>query len=265
MVIFRYALASLFESRLFVIFFSFCFLPSVVAMVMIYMRYNLEMIMQFELRLNELLTINAEFFAQWVQLPQLAVTFVMIMLIGPTLVSPDLRNNALSLYLSRSISQPSYVLGKLLVLLVLCSVVTWIPALLLVLFQSYLAGSNWLMENLNLIIAPVLMSLAWIISLSMMSLAVSAWVKWKVISRLVFFGIFFMGSALSAIIREVFGGWTGSILSISDLSEVMIATLYGVTTWQRMPFSVAISVFIVITLGSAYLLSKRIRAFEVVS
>ena len=265
LVIFRYAMADLFESRLFSVFFTLCFLPSAVVMVMIYMRYNLELLIQFDLRFEELLDIDAEFFAYWLQRWQSGVSFVLIMLIGPTLVSPDLRNNALSLYLSRSITRTSYVVGKLMVLLVLCSAITWIPAILLILFQSYLGGSEWLLANLHLLTAPILVSLIWIGTLSMISLAVSAWVKWKVLSRLFFFGIFFVGSAISAIIREVFGGWAGSLANIAELSDVLIAGVYGVRASFQMPLTYALSTFLLLTVVSVILLARRIRAFEVSS
>ena len=51
--------------------------------------------------------------------------------IGPGQISPDLANNALSLYLARPFSRVEYVLGKMSVLLILMSVMTWVPGLLL--------------------------------------------------------------------------------------------------------------------------------------
>ena len=51
-------------------------------------------------------------------------------------MSPDLRNNGLPLYLSRPFSRTEYVLGKMSVLLILLSAITWVPGLLLFLFQA---------------------------------------------------------------------------------------------------------------------------------
>jgi ABC-type transport system involved in multi-copper enzyme maturation permease subunit len=264
-VIFRYAWSDLFASRLFSVFFTLCFLPSAIVMVLIYMRYNIEMLIQMDLRLDELVQIDASFFAFWMQGPQLVAAFVMILLTGPTLVAPDLNNNALSLYLSRSISRSGYVMGKLMVLVALCSVITWIPALGLILFQAWLAGPGWLMDNLNLLLAPVLVTIPWVIALSMMSLAVSAWVQWKVISRLVFFGLFFVGLGLGNAFNAVFSGWQGSLVKISRLTEVLIAHSYGVENPHNLPFWAAATTLLVLTIASGFLLSRRIRAFEVVS
>ena len=64
----------------------------------------------------------------------------MALLVGPPLVSRDLRNNALPLYLCRPFSRTEYVMGKMSVMLILLSAITWVPQLLLFLFQSYLRG-----------------------------------------------------------------------------------------------------------------------------
>ena len=47
--------------------------------------------------------------------------------VGPGQVSPDLANNALSLYLARPFSRAEYVLGKMSVLVILLSLMTWVP------------------------------------------------------------------------------------------------------------------------------------------
>jgi len=229
------------------------------------MRYNLEMLVQFDIRPDALLTIDAEFFAYWMQRPQMMVSFILIMVVGPGLISPDLRNNALPLYLSRPVSKTYYILGKLLVLLVLGSMVTWVPGLLLIGFQAYLAEDGWLMNNLRFPFAAIASAMIWILCLSMISLAVSAAIKSKVLARFFFFGLIFIGSAVSGATRHLFGGWLGSIVSLPDTVQVMIASMYGTFTWHEMPVEVAGLVFVVTTLLATGFLTRRIRAFKVVS
>ena len=264
-VIFRYAIADVFSSRLFSIFFTLCFIPPLVLMCFIYMRYNIEMLVQFDINPGELLTINADFFAYWMQRPQMIVSFILVMVVGPGLISPDLRNNALPLYLSRPVSKAYYILGKLLVLMVLGSMVTWVPALFLISFQAYLAGDGWLMDNLRFPVAAISSAMVWLLCLSMISLAVSASIKSKVLARLFFFGLIFMGSAVSGTTRHLFGGWLGSVISLPDTAQVMIASMYGTFTWHEMPGEVAALVFVITTLLATVFLTRRIRAFEVVS
>ncbi len=66
---------------------------------------------------------------------------------GPGQVSPDLANNALSLYLARPFSRVEYVLGKMSVLVILMSLMTWVPGLLLFGLQGYLEGWDWMTAN----------------------------------------------------------------------------------------------------------------------
>lgn len=270
LVIFRYALADVFKSRLFIAFFAICFLPSLIMFCIIYLYYNFELLLSFQVPLDEMMTIDGTFFAIFVQYPQMFLIFVMILTIGPTMISPDLRNNAMPLYLSRSINKASYVFGKLLVLLVLGSLISWIPSLMLIILQASLSGDGWLLNNLHIPFAAVVSSLSWIVSLSLLAFAVSACVKWKAVSRLFFFGIFLLGSALGEVIKEIFGGWGGSLANLAAASQTIVVDLYAVDTTQfslgrQMPFEMAVLVFFVVTSLALFILTRRIRAFQVVS
>ena len=79
---------------------------------------------------------------------QASLAFFVTLLVGPPLVARDLRNNALPLYLCRPFTRAEYVLGKMSVLLILLSAITWIPQLLLFCFQAYLDGAGWFVLNL---------------------------------------------------------------------------------------------------------------------
>ncbi len=262
-VIFRYASADVFSSKLFTAFFVLCFIPPLVMMCMIYMNYNLEMLSLLNLPLDELITVDANFFAHWMQIPQMWLVFALVMFVGPALISPDISSNALPLYLSRPINKTNYVFGKLLVLLVLGSLITWIPAWLLILFHANLGDQPWLLNNLHIPLASVVSSLIWIICLSMLSLAVSAWVKWKALARLFFFGFIWLSSALGAAIENIFGGWKGSTVSFIDSLDVMVSGLYGVQSNNSMPSTASYLFFITVTVLATLLLARKIRAFEV--
>ena len=263
-VIFRYALADVFSSKLFTAFFVLCFIPPLVMMCMVYMNYNLEMLSLLNLPLDKLITVDANFFAHWMQIPQMWLVFALVMFVGPALISPDISSNALPLYLSRPINKTNYVFGKLLVLLVLGSLITWIPAWLLILFHANLGDQPWLLNNLHIPLASVVSSLIWIICLSMLSLAVSAWVKWKALARLFFFGFVWLSSALGAAIENIYGGWKGSTVSFIDSLDVMVSGLYGVTSSSSsMPSTASYLFFITVTVLATVLLARKIRAFEV--
>ena len=91
LVVTRYALADFFSSRLFVAFFLLCFVPSVVFLVAIYLRYNVEAMVHMGISAGELFDIDTEFFARFFQRPAAMLSFAVVLFVGPALVSPDLR------------------------------------------------------------------------------------------------------------------------------------------------------------------------------
>src|SRR5438046_1137821 len=123
----RYAIGRLFQSRLLVIFYVLCFVPTLVGLSAVYISHNVDLLMSIFPRLRvpdaELVPVNAGFFLTFMTIQSVLSVFVNA-LIGPGLVSPDLTNNALPLYLSRPFSRGEYILGKFSVLFLLLSLIT---------------------------------------------------------------------------------------------------------------------------------------------
>ena len=95
----------------------------------------------------------------------MGIAWLTALVLGPALVSADLRNNGLPLYLSRPFGRWEYVLGKSSVMLIMLSLVTWVPGMLLFLFQSYMAGWDWLKQYWRVGVGILLTSLLWIVLL----------------------------------------------------------------------------------------------------
>lgn len=270
LVIFRYALADVFQSRLFVAFFFISLLLPLLLMCALYVYHNLDLLLQFDVSLDELTTIDGNAFALAMQIPQNGLLFVMVLAIGPTMISPDLRNNAMPLYLSRPINKASYIFGKLLVLIFLGSLISWIPGLLLILLQAFLEGNGWFGNNLQIPLASIVTSLTWIVSLSLLAFAVSAWVKSKAVARMFFFGLILLGSILGEVIEEVFGGMGGYIVNLFAALEVLMTALYNADSEllgfvPQMPVEIAVLQFLIVSLLALLVLTRRIRAFQVVT
>src|SRR3989441_4407849 len=147
LVIPRHAFRDVFKSKLFTAFFVVCFAPLLVEAILIYLHHNVNALAILKIDVRRLLPIDAYFFEAFVGV-QAGFAFLLTLLVGPPLVARDLRNNALPLYLCRPFTRTEYVLGKMSVLLILLSAITWIPQLLLFLFQSYLEGASWFIANL---------------------------------------------------------------------------------------------------------------------
>src|SRR6266850_2560080 len=145
-ILVRYAVKEVFDSRLFTAFFSLCFAPTFAALFIIYFSHSVEALRALGLPPVARVDINNTFFMTILDI-QTTLAFFIAAFLGPNLVTPDLANNALSFYLSRPLTRTEYVLGKLLVLLGLTSLITWIPSLLLFNFQAALEGGSWLGNN----------------------------------------------------------------------------------------------------------------------
>jgi ABC-2 type transport system permease protein len=263
----RYAFRDVFKGRLFAIFFTLCFLPPFAGLLMIYLHHNMSALTALGLpaaELKQILPIDAEFFWRglWVQG---ALTFAITLLVGPALVAPDLRNNGLALYLSRPFSRAEYVVGKMFVLITLLSLLTWIPGLLLFLFQSYLEGGGWMMDNLGIAGALFAGSWMWIVMLSLLAMVVSATVKWKPVARVALMAIFFVLMGFGQAINEALDTWWGMLLSSWHVIGSIWFSLFGLGTSPDLPPPGA--AWVAWTVGCAiclWLLSRRLRAYEVV-
>jgi ABC-2 type transport system permease protein len=163
-----------------------------------------------------LVPIDGSFFGFFIKF-QGTIAFFLTLLVAPPLISRDLTNNGLPLYLARPFSRAEYILGKMSVILILTSLMTWVPGILLFLFQSYLEGGGWFTQNLWIAYAIWSGSWVWIIFLGLLSLAISAWVKWRVIASAVLLAIFFIPSIVGGVINTLFVTRYGSLISLGDL------------------------------------------------
>jgi len=274
----RHAYRGVFKSKLFTAFFVICFIPLLVEAILIYLHHNVNALGILRVNVRELIPIDASFFETFVNL-QGGFAFFVALLVGPPLVSRDLRNNALPLYLCRPFSRTEYVLGKMSVLLILLSLITWIPQLLLFFFQSYLEGATWFVSNLWIASAIVIGSVVWILLLALLSQAVSALVKWRVVASAALLGIFFIPSVFGEFINVVFMTRWGHIVSLGALMKNVSDGLFGtfVRTTGRFsafdgrevilnepPLWCSWAALFVICAICLALLSKKVKAYEVV-
>jgi ABC-2 type transport system permease protein len=230
LIIPRHAYRAVFNSKLFTAFFLICFLPLLVEAILIYLHHNVSAIAIMQINVRELVPIDAFFFQTFINI-QGGFAFFVALLVGPPLVSRDLRNNALPLYLCRPFSRTEYVVGKMSVILILLSAMTWIPQLLLFLFQAYLEGFAWFKSNLWIASAIIIGGVVWALLLALLSQTVSALVKWRVIASGVLLGIFFIPTVFGEFINEVFQTRWGHIISLGALMKNATAGLFG--TFER--------------------------------
>lgn len=282
LVIPRHAFRDVFKSKLFTAFFAICFIPLLVEAILIYLHHNVSALAIMRINAREIIPIDASFFQTFVNL-QGGFAFFVTLLVGPPLVSRDLRNNALPLYLCRPFSRTEYVAGKMAVVLILLSAITWVPQLLLFLFQSYLQGGRWLLDNLWIAVAIFIASVVWILLLALLSQAISALVKWRVIASAALLGLFLIPSVFGEVVNVLFRTRWGNLISLDALTRNITAGLFG--TFERAPSIITgmdgevisrmvitepplwaswAALFVVCAICLA-ILSAKVKAYEVVS
>jgi ABC-2 type transport system permease protein len=226
LVIPRHAYRDVFRSKLFVAFFAACYVFPLLAACVIYLHHNVNAIALLKVDIRELAPINASFFHYFTTF-QCSLAFLLNVIVGPPLVSRDMANNAIPLYLCRPFSRAEYVAGKLSVLAILLSLVTWVPGLILFCFQASLEGAGWLWSNLWIAGSIFLGSAVWIVLLGVTALAISAWVKWRVVASGAMLGIFFIPSVFGEIVNGLFMTRIGHLFSFGALMNNVWLGLFG--------------------------------------
>lgn len=265
----RYAFGEALSSKLFAGFLILCWLWVLAVAVLIYLPHNLGIIEAFQLKPENVSSFfqdyGPDFFYPWfVRSYGVISSFVVAFVLGPALISADLRNNGLPLYLARPFSRPEYLLGKATVLIAMISAVTWVPASLLYLLQASLGGRDWLADHWSLGPRMVLCFLVWIVVLTLLSLSVSAYVRWKPAARVALMAIFLIGPPMAALVNFHMGTYWGSIIDIPTVIGTIWAGLLGVDAPADLPVWAACLVLVVACGASVVLLDRKVRAYEVV-
>ena len=269
LIIPRHAYRDVFASKLFTGFFALSFVCPLVMAILIYLHHNLTAMAIFQIDVRNLAPINGFFFQIFVSI-QTSLAFLLTVLIGPPLISRDLANNALPLYLCRPFSRAEYVIGKMSVLLILISLITWVPGELLYLFQSYLEGAGWFAGNLRFAVAIFIGSWTWILLLALLSVTISAWVKWRLAASAAIFGLFIISNVIGLMVNNVLRTRWGSIFNLTIIMKTIEDSLFrdsnsmGLPPWMVLPTAAAWIALGVFSAMCLLLLTRKVRAYEVV-
>ena len=125
-VIARAGIRSMFAKRAFLGLLLVAWLPFFVRAFLFYAAANLPQ--------AQMLAPTAETFRQFLEQQETFVFFVTVY-VGAGLIANDRRANALQIYLSKPLTRAEYIFGKLAVLMTFLLLVTWIPAMVLLIVQ----------------------------------------------------------------------------------------------------------------------------------
>jgi ABC-type transport system involved in multi-copper enzyme maturation permease subunit len=267
-VLTRYGLGRLFDSRMFTAYTVFCFLPFLLGLALIYFVHSTAAQMILGVKFGREPLIDNRFFFQFL-VSESWLGFVLVAWAAPGMISKDFANHSIQLYLSRPLSRAEYLVGKISVLATLLSFTTWIPALILFGVQAEMQGNGWGWENLWIAGAILLASLLWIALMSLLSMALTVWVKWRIAATALFFGVLsFMagfGFAVNAVLRTKWG-W---LLNVPHSIALVWGALFRMPVWmlqfrgEVIPLWSAWASLLAICIFSIWLLDRRLRAREV--
>jgi ABC-2 type transport system permease protein len=269
-VLSRYGFSTLFQSRALTAYTVFCFVPFLGCMAFIYLMHNAAFRSALSMQSVQTNWINNMFFMRFMGV-EAWMAFVLTAWAAPGMISKDFSNHAVQLYLSRPLSRAEYLVGKVSVLGVLLSCVTWIPALILFLIQAQLEGHGWGWDNLWMVGSIIVSGLLGIAVVSLIAMAISVWVRWRIAATALMMGIFFVlpgfGAAVGAVLRTQWG-WLfnfgyliievwARLFRIVDQPMRRGAGLYLVPVWS------AWVTLLTVCATCVWLLHRRLKAREV--
>ncbi len=263
LVLFRYSRRNLFRSKLQTGLFVLCFFYPLVSLITIYLAHNLSFLERFGTTGGPFVRIDNKFFFYFVNV-QGMLAFVLTAFSGPGLISPDIANGALPLYFCRPFSRAEYVLGKASVLVILLSEITLMPGLVLFAVQSSLAGPEWAWHHLWIAGSIILSSLIWIAILSLLAMALSAWVKWRIVAGALLLAVLFFGAGFAQAINGVMRTQSGHFIDIVYLMATVWSSLFRMDSGRAMSPAqawIALLGYCGICLA---LLVRKVRAYEVI-
>jgi ABC-2 type transport system permease protein len=263
LVVTRYALGDVFTSRVFTAFYALCFLPSVLGLLFIYLSHNVPLLNQLGAPPDLMKVLTSQFFMvlfSWQAVP----AFLVAVLVSPSLIAADLSNNALPLYLARPITRAEYVLGKTAVLALLLSPMTWVMGLAIFVLQASLEGGGWWINNYQIGVAYLMGHLTWIVVISMLTLAISAWVRYKPVARGALFAIIFILAGFATAVNAVTRTSWGDLIHLVRAINSVVMSLFGAPTPSGLPVVWNWLTLAFATLLSLWLIWRKLRPHEVI-
>jgi ABC-2 type transport system permease protein len=259
----RYAWQRLYQQRLVLLLTMLAFVWPLLCSGFIYLTNHGELLQGLDRDFREFIQVNGTFFSVFMYV-QAGFAVFLTALAGPGLVAPDLTNNALPLYFSRPITRWSYALARLSVIVGMLSVVTWVPGLLLFGLQVGLAGGWWFLANWTLGAGVVIGFLLWLLILSLVAMAASAYVKWRVVAGAVSLAFFFILAGVSAMIDEVFRVSWGHVLDPAWSVNRVWCSLLGVNPPDGPGLGASLLALTVFVFLLTVVIERKLRPIEVV-
>ena len=217
--------------------------------------------------------INAEFFQKFLfrLVPTLAAPIPSAMLIaliaifgGSGLIATDLKNNALSLYLSKPLSWIDYLIGKFAVIGILLGSLTVVPGLLLFLEQALLADVSFLKENYWLPFSIIAYSVLLILSASLLMLLFSSLTSNPRYATIGFCAVWFGSPIIQQLLKDITRTSKTAVVSIWANYDILGSALFDGSQHHAVHWAWSLLTVLALIALCLFVLHRRIRAVEIV-
>jgi ABC-type transport system involved in multi-copper enzyme maturation permease subunit len=192
--------------------------------------------------------------------------FIVTIYVGAGLIANDRRANALQIYLSKPLMRSEYIAGKAAILFAFLMLVTWVPAILLVLLQIMFTGTfEFVQKNLFLFPAITVASLLQVFVATFTMLALSSLSKSSRYVAILYAGIIFFTLAIYGVLLGITGSTKMSYVSVSASLTQVIDVIFRLKPRYATPWPVSLTVILGLVALSISVLERRVRGVEVVT
>ena len=183
---------------------------------------------------------------------------------GSGLIATDLKNNALSLYLSKPISWIDYLIGKFAVIGILIGCLTLIPGLLLFLEHVLLTDTPFLKENYWIPLSIVAYSVLITLSSSLLMLLFSSLTSNPRYAIIGFCAVWFGSPVIYEVLKAITRTSKMALISIWANYDILGTVLFAGSHNYAVHWAWALLVQIALIVLCLFVLHRRIRAVEIV-
>jgi ABC-2 type transport system permease protein len=206
-----------------------------------------------------------EMFRDFLEQQSVFVFFITVY-VGAGLIANDRRANALQIYLSKPLTRAEYVFGKLSVLMAFLLLVTWVPAIVLLIVQIAFAGNfTFLRNNAFLFPAVTVVCFVQVVMVAASMLALSSLSNSSRFVGILYAGLIFFSSAIYGVIFAVTRNTTFSWISPTASLQQVRDVIFRLPPKYDTPWPASLLVIAALIAISGIILERRVRGVEVVA
>jgi ABC-2 type transport system permease protein len=194
------------------------------------------------------------------------LSFIITVYVGSGLIANDRRANALQIYLAKPMTRVEYIAGKLAILMTFLLLVTWAPAMMLLVVQTALAG-NFIFVRDHAFLVPAITIFAFVetLTLSATMLALSSLSNSSRYVGILYTVTLFFSQAVYGVMFAVTRTSALSWVSVQASLTAVGDAIFRLPNKYDTPWYISGLVVFGLIGVSAAILERRVRGVEVIT